>query len=101
MDRPANRERVNRALQEALKDDRAQTTAVRIGELGLVEMTRKGASQSLGRQLFEPCFYCDGTGHLKSRITDVRDILREIRRRALELRSPRVVVECHPSWPRC
>lgn len=96
MDRPANRERVNRALQEALKDDRAQTTAVRISELGLVEMTRKGSSQSLGRQLFEPCFYCDGTGQLKSRTTVACDILREIKRRAPELRAPQVVVECHP-----
>jgi ribonuclease G len=96
MDRPANREKVNRALQEALKDDRAQTTAVRISELGLVEMTRKGSSQSLGRQLFEPCFYCDGTGQLKSRTTVACDILREIKRRAPELRSPQILVECHP-----
>ena len=97
MDRPSNREKVNRALQEALKDDRAQTTAVRISELGLVEMTRKGSNQSLGRQLFEPCFYCDGTGQLKSRTTISSDIVREVRRRALELRSPRLVIECHPS----
>jgi ribonuclease G len=96
MDRPANREKVNRALQEALKDDRAQTTAVRISELGLVEMTRKGSSQSLARQLFEPCFYCDGTGQIKSRTTVACDILREIKRRVVDLRAPQVVVECHP-----
>ncbi len=96
MDRPANREKVNRVLQEALKDDRAQTTAVRISELGLVEMTRKGAQESLGRQLFESCFYCDGTGQLKSRTTISCDLLRELRRRLLELRSARVSVECHP-----
>ena len=68
-------------IEEALKEDRAQTTAVRISELGLVEMTRKGARQSLARQIFEPCFYCDGTGHLKSRTTLCCDILRELRRR--------------------
>lgn len=96
MDRPANRERVNRALQEALRDDRAQTTAVRISELGLVEMTRKGSNQSLARQFLEPCFYCDGTGQLKSRVAICCDILREIKRRALELRSPGMIVECHP-----
>jgi ribonuclease G len=97
MDRLANREKVNQALREALKDDRAQTTAVRISELGLVEMTRKGSNQSLGRQLFEPCFYCDGTGQLKSRTTISSSILREVGRKALELRSPSIVVECHPS----
>lgn len=97
MDRPANREKVNKALQEALKDDRAQTTAVRISELGLVEMTRKGSNQSLGRQLFEPCFYCGGTGQLKSRTTISGSILREVGKRALELRSPSIVIECHPS----
>lgn len=96
MDRPENREKVNLALQEALGDDRAQTTAVRISELGLVEMTRKGTRQSLGRQLFEPCFYCDGTGQLKSRTTVCCEIVRELRRRALEPGAGRVVVEAYP-----
>lgn len=96
MDRPSNREKVNNALREALRDDRAQTTAIRISELGLVEMTRKGTNQSLSRLLFEPCFYCDGTGQLRSRATVCSDIIREVRRRALELRSPQVMVQCHP-----
>ncbi len=96
MDQPANREKVNQALQEALKDDRVQTTAIRISELGLVEMTRKGTNQGLARQLFEPCFYCDGTGHLKSKTTICCEVLRVVRRRSLEIRAPRVSIECHP-----
>ena len=96
MESSDDREKVNQALEEALIEDRAQTTVVRISELGLVEMTRKGTNQSLARLLFEPCFYCDGTGHLKSRATVCCDILREIKRSGLELRVPRLVIECHP-----
>jgi ribonuclease G len=62
MDRSQPPRAVDKALVEALKNDKAKTTTVRISELGLVEMTRKRTRESLGRTLFEPCFYCDGTG---------------------------------------
>ncbi len=60
--------------------DKAKTTVVRISELGLVEMTRKRTRESLGRTMYEPCFYCDGTGHLRSKTTVCHEILRQIRR---------------------
>ncbi|MFO0603860.1 MAG: Rne/Rng family ribonuclease [Polyangiales bacterium] len=97
MDRPQNRDRVDKALAEAMKNDKAKTTMVRISELGLVEMTRKRTRESLGRTLFEPCFYCDGTGHTSSRLTVAYEILRQIRREKDDLRGYAITVNAHPA----
>jgi len=101
MDRMQNRERVERALIEALKNDKAKTTTVRISELGLVEMTRKRTRESLGRTLFEPCFYCDGKGHTFSKVTVAYEILRQIRRERSELRGYSVTINAHPAVVDC
>jgi len=97
MDRPSNRDKVYRSLRESLKQDRAKTTAMRISELGLVEMTRKRTRESLGRTLHEPCFYCDGTGQILSRTSICYEIFREIRRERHRFSSERrVALAVHP-----
>jgi len=80
-----------------LKKDRATTTITRISELGLVEMTRKRTRESLGRTLFEPCFFCDGTGQLQSKATICHEIVRQIRREKDTLPGYKVVVNAHPA----
>jgi ribonuclease G len=97
MERPKNRDKVYKALVEALKRDRATTTITRISELGLVEMTRKRTRESLGRTLFEPCFFCDGTGQLQSKATICHEIVRQIRREKDTLPGYKVVVNAHPA----
>jgi ribonuclease G len=97
MERPSNREKVRKTLEALLQKDKAKTTLNRISELGLIEMTRKRTRESLGRLLHEPCFYCDGTGHLQSKETIAYEILREIRRRRNDLPGYTVVVNCHPA----
>jgi ribonuclease G len=97
MERASHREKVYKALLEVLKHDKAKTTAVRISELGLVEMTRKRTRESLGRTLNEPCFYCDGTGHLQSKATVCHEILRQIRREKDHLPGYKIVVNAHPA----
>lgn len=82
MDREANRDKVYRALEEALKRDRARTNVLRISDLGLVEMTRKRTQEGLDRYLMESCPICTGTGVVRARSTLAYDILREIRREA-------------------
>ena len=64
MERHAHREKVFKALLQALKEDKAKTTAIRISELGLVEMTRKNVARSLLENFSEPCPHCDGRGVL-------------------------------------
>jgi ribonuclease G len=97
MERTKNRDRVYKLLVEALKKDRATTTITRISELGLIEMTRKRTRESLGRTLFEPCFYCDGTGQLQSKATICHEIVRQIRREKDSLPGYKVIVNAHPA----
>jgi len=97
MEKPSNREKVRKTLDELLQRDKAKTTLNRISELGLIEMTRKRTRESLGRLLHEPCFYCDGTGHLQSKETIAYEILREIRRKRQDLPGYSILVNCHPA----
>jgi ribonuclease G len=97
MEKASNREKVRKTLEELLQRDKAKTTLNRISELGLIEMTRKRTRESLGRLMHEPCFYCDGTGHLQSKETVCFEILREIRRKRQDLPGYTILVNCHPA----
>ena len=97
MDRHAHRDKVNKALEKALKKDKSRTTTIRISDLGLVEMTRKRTRESLGRTLYEPCFFCDGTGRLKSKATICHDIFRQMRREKDALAGYKITISAHPA----
>ncbi len=97
MEKHRNREKVYRALVAALRNDKARTTTVRISELGLVEMTRKRTRESLERTLHEPCFYCEGTGHVLSRAAVAQEIFRQMRRDKDRLEGYTIVVNAHPA----
>ena len=96
MDKDANREKVMRAFEEALKADKAKANVTKISELGLVEMTRKRTRESLGRMLTESCPYCEGKGYVKSKTTVCAEILRRLRRDGATFRSDGIVVTCNP-----
>ncbi|HTT70331.1 MAG TPA: Rne/Rng family ribonuclease [Anaeromyxobacteraceae bacterium] len=100
MDKPQNRDKVFKALQDALGRDKAKTNVLKISELGLVEMTRKRVRESVTRLMNEPCSYCEGKGHVKSRTTAAYEIFREIRREAASFPEPVLVVNCHPEVAR-
>jgi ribonuclease G len=95
MEKPQNRDKVFKTLQEALGRDKAKTNVLRISELGLVEMTRKRVRESLGRILHEDCSYCAGEGSVKTVTTVVYDIFQELRRESPNLRDPTLVVNCN------
>ncbi len=97
MEKSSHRDKVFKAFLEVLKHDKAKTTAARISELGLVEMTRKRTRESLGRALYESCFYCDGTGVLLSKTTVCHEIMRQIHREKNSLPGYRVMVNAHPA----
>ncbi|MCG8557138.1 MAG: Rne/Rng family ribonuclease [Proteobacteria bacterium] len=97
MEHMPNRDRVYKSLLDALRRDRATTTTVRFSELGLVEMTRKRTRESLSRTLYEPCFYCDGTGQLKSKTSVCHEILRQLRREKDALPGYKITIQAHPA----
>ena len=58
-------------------------------------MTRKRVRESVTRMMNEPCSYCDGKGHVKSKVTVAYEIFREIRRDAPSFPEPVLIVNCH------
>jgi ribonuclease G len=96
MDRLDDRERVYMALSEELKKDRARTSALRISELGLVQMTRKRTEESLSHKLCSPCPYCEGKGRIRSTSTMSYDILRELIRDFSRSSSNNFLLRAHP-----
>lgn len=96
MDRPDDRDRVFNALQEELKKDKAKTSALRISEMGLVQMTRKRTEESLAQKLCVSCPYCEGKGEVKSPATVAYDIIRELVREFSKIPSENFVLKAHP-----
>jgi len=94
MEKQQNRDKVFKALHEALGRDKAKTNVLRISELGLVEMTRKRVRESIGRVLHEDCGYCGGQGYVKSATTVCYEIFRELRRSGPAYKDPTLVVQC-------
>ena len=79
MEKKNHRERVNVALEEALKRDKAKSNVLKISELGLVEMTRERVRNSIARMLCDPCPHCEGRGFVKSKATVTFEIVRELK----------------------
>ena len=96
MEKKANQEKVFNALKEALKKDRSKTYVLPISEMGLIQMTRKRIRKSLNRMLCEPCFYCDGEGHLISKQSLCYNIYREILRHAHDMMGTRLTLKVNP-----
>ncbi|MGZ3719450.1 MAG: Rne/Rng family ribonuclease [Bdellovibrionota bacterium] len=96
MEKGQHREKVYRALEDALKKDKSKTNILRISELGLIQMTRKRTRESLNHVLCEPCPYCNGKGFSKNLRTVCYDIFRELERAALEGGTVGARVMAHP-----
>ncbi len=91
-----HRRQVLRQLEKALARDHAKTTAYDFSPLGLVEMTRKRTTESLERQLCEPCTQCNGRGTVKSAETVCYEIFREITRAVRQFEAQKLLVLASP-----
>lgn len=60
---------VYQRVRERLKRDKARTHVLPISSLGLMEMTRQRAAESLASSQFVPCPYCVGRGVVKNSMT--------------------------------
>ena len=92
-----NRDKVHRALREALRGDKAKTNILKISELGLVEMTRKRTRENLVQQLCEPCGHCGGRGYVLSAESVAYKVLREIRKDLLRFCGRRIALTVNPA----
>jgi ribonuclease G len=60
---------VYQRVRDHLKRDKARTHVLPISSLGLLEMTRQRAAESLASTQFIPCPHCQGKGMVKSPMT--------------------------------
>lgn len=60
---------VYQRVRDRLKRDKARTHVLPISQLGLMEMTRQRAAESLADSQYVPCPYCNGRGDVKNPMT--------------------------------
>jgi ribonuclease G len=92
---------VYRRMKECLRRDKARTNVLPISPLGLLEMTRQRAAESIRESIFMDCPYCEGRGKVKSTFSMSVEIQRRIaevvrrHRRGAETLDLRIVI--HPA----
>ncbi|GLQ47522.1 ribonuclease G [Dyella lipolytica] len=91
-----HKRQVIRMLEKGLTRDHAKTTVYPMSQLGLVEMTRKRTTESLERQLCEPCPACMGRGTVKTAETVTYEIFREITRAVRQFNAQKLLVMASP-----
>ncbi|MBV9999915.1 MAG: Rne/Rng family ribonuclease [Verrucomicrobia bacterium] len=82
-------------MKERLKRDKAKTHVLPISALGLMEMTRQRAQESLTGSMFIPCPYCHGRAVVKSPMTmsvEIQRALHTVMRRNPETHDLKVIV---------
>jgi len=79
MEDPARRTKVEQALWQALKRDRARLRMLKMSPFCIVEMTRQRQRRSLRQHTYEVCPSCGGTGLVKGLQTLALQLLREIK----------------------
>lgn len=73
-----HRRDVEKALQDALKKDKARFNVLRMSDFGIVEMTRQRMRPSVRRSLFSECPFCKGTGQMRTVESVAASLLRQI-----------------------
>ncbi|MDE2794581.1 MAG: Rne/Rng family ribonuclease [Gemmatimonadota bacterium] len=96
MESQENRNRVLHELRTHLGRDRARTRTWEVSELGLIEMTRQRVRPSILQSLTEPCAICEGSGHIWTAPTLVREIERSVSRAALDSGARQILICVHP-----
>lgn len=91
---------VEKAMQQAVKRDKAKTNIFPISPLGILQMTRERVKESLSEAVYEACPYCGGGGKVKSAVSmsiEVQRLVKLALRGTRRLRRMQVRVQAHPS----
>lgn len=78
MEEPRNNRKVEKALKDALKNDRARLQVGRISSFGLLEMSRQRRRSGIVDGTTQSCPTCSGAGVIRSHETAAVRILRAI-----------------------
>lgn len=85
-------------MKERLKRDKAKTHVLPLSQLGLMEMTRQRAQESLSGAVYDVCPYCSGRGRVKNAMTmsvEIQRALHAIMRKNQEIHDIKVIVSPH------
>ena len=101
MENPEDGEKVVACLEQGLKGDKSYPKVFKMGELGMVQITRKRSENSLSHFMTEICELCGGLGRRKTIPTLVVDIFLKAEQLApkgfsLLRRKQKVRILCHP-----
>jgi ribonuclease G len=92
---------VYRTMKNALRRDRARTNVLPISDLGIMEMTRQRAEESILSSMVTDCPYCHGRGTIKSGLGMSVEIQRQLaavlRRYRGKNRMPGLQIVVHPT----
>lgn len=91
-----NQRKVEKALRDAMKEDKARTSIGRISGNGLLEINRQRIRQPLALRTHRPCPTCGGSGSIASPEMVSLGILRRIEARAATGKVEAVRVALHP-----
>jgi ribonuclease E len=91
-----NQRRVEKAVKDALKADKARSTVGRISANGLLEINRQRIQQALQLRTHRTCPTCSGTGRLASEEMVSLSLLRRIEARAASGSIQGVKIGLHP-----
>ncbi len=85
-------------MKEQLRRDKAKTHVLPLSNLGLMEMTRQRAAESLSGSIYENCPYCHGRGTVKSSMTmsvELQRSLHQVLKKNPDLHEFKVTVSPH------
>jgi len=92
-----DQQQVYQRMKDRLRRDKAKTHVLPISPLGLMEMTRQRAQESISGSVFESCPYCYGRGKIKSSMTmsvELQRTLHQVMRKYPENHEIKVII--HP-----
>ena len=102
MESPEDGEKVVACLEKGLQRDKSYPRVFKMGELGMVQITRKRSANSLSHFMTEICPSCYGTGRKKTLPTLVTDLFLKLERMAPKnsqsffTGKQKIRVLCHP-----
>ncbi len=98
MELEENRKKVLDELRMGLKRDRSRTKALKVSEMGLVEMTRQRVRPSLGQLLSETCPTCGGSGRVLSLESIEMRLERSLKRMRSRTNEKRIQLYLNPEF---
>src|SRR4051812_40725293 len=84
--------KVEKAMKDALKNDRARIQVGRISSFGLMEMSRQRLRTGVLEASTRPCAHCDGTGLMRTASSAGLSALRMLEEEAARGRGSRIVL---------